>query len=143
MEHYLDQFHGMQDIFFEFRVAKRTLAKVDEQWRQIRHQRTQMRQPVAPSKRRRIHDDNREEEHERHMDLIHRESHFNLIKIHLLSHFSDHIRQFGNIAMYSTQFGEFAQKKQIKDGWRRWNKNDAAGQIVRRYRRQHAIRMRL
>lgn len=143
MEHYLDQFHRMKGIFLEFRVTKRTLAKVDEQRREIRHQRTQMSQPVAPSKRRRIRDDDREEEHERRMDLIHRESHFNFIKIHLLSHFSDHIRQFGNIPMYSTEFGELAHKEQIKDGWRRSNKNDAARQIVHSYSRQHAIRMRL
>jgi len=92
MKHYLDQFHRMKGIFLEFRVTKRTLAKVDEQRREIRHQRTQMNKPVDLSKRRRIKDDDREEEHERRKDLIHRESHFNFIKIHLLSHFSDHIR---------------------------------------------------
>jgi len=117
MEHYLDQFDRMKGIFLEFRVTKRTLAKVDEQGREIQHQRTQMSEPVAPCKRRRICDDDREKEHERHMDLIHRESHFNFIKIHLLSHFSDPIRQFGNIPMHSTEFGELAHKEQIKDGW--------------------------
>jgi len=64
MEHYLDQFHRMKGIFLKVRVTKRTLAKVDEQRREIRHQRTQMSQPVAPSKRRRIRDDDREEEHQ-------------------------------------------------------------------------------
>jgi len=117
MEHYLNQFHSMKGIFLEFRVTKRTLATVDEQRREIRHQRTQMSQPVVPSKRRQICDDDREEESERRMDLIHSESHFNFIKLHLLSHFSDHIHQFGNI-MYSTEFGELAHKEQIKDGWR-------------------------
>jgi len=102
-----------------------------------------MSQPVAPSKRRRICDDDRAEEHERRMDLIHRELHFNFIKIHLQSHFSDHIRQFGNIPMYSTEFGELAHKEQIKDGWRRSNRNDAERQIVHSYSRQPAIRMRL
>jgi len=51
-ENYLDQFHRMQGIFLEFGVTKRTLAKVDEQRREIRHQRTQMTQPVAHWKRR-------------------------------------------------------------------------------------------
>ena len=50
------------------------------------------------------------------MNLIHSESHFNCIKIPLLSYFSDHIRQFGNIPMYSTECGELKHKKQIKDG---------------------------
>ena len=77
------------------------------------------------------------------MELIHTESHFNFIKMHLLSHFRGHIYQFGNIQMYSTEFGELAHKEQIKDGWRRSNKNDAARQILHSYGRQHAIRMRL
>jgi len=115
MEHYLYQFYKMKGIFLEFQVTKRTLAKVDEQRREIRHQRSQMSQPVAPSKRRRICDDDCEDEHERRMDLIHCEWHFNFIKIHLLSHFSDHIHQFGNIPMYSMEFGELTHKEQIKD----------------------------
>jgi len=77
------------------------------------------------------------------MDVIHRESHFNFIKIHVLSHFSDHIRHFGNIAMYSTEFGELRQRERIKDRWRQSNQNDARGQIVNSSRRLHAIRMRL
>jgi len=76
------------------------------------------------------------------MDLIHCESDFNFIKIHLLSHLGDHIRQFGNIPMYSTELGELAHKEQIKDTWRRSNKNYPLHQIVHSYSRQHAIRMR-
>jgi len=75
--------------------------------------------------------------------LIFCESHFNFIKMHLLSHFCDHIRQFGNIPMYSTEFGELAHKPQIKAGWRQSNKNDASLQIVQRYSRLHGIPMRL
>ena len=116
---------------------------VDEQWRKIRPQRTLMSQPVAPSKQRRICDDDHKEGHERRMDLFHSQSHFNFIKMHLLSHFSDHIRQFGNIPMNSSEFGELVHKEQIKDGWRRLSKNDAARQIVNSYSRQHAIRIRL
>ena len=98
---------------------------------------------VAPSKRRRRLEDDRNEENELGMDMIHTESHFNFVMIHLLSHFSDHISQFGNIPMYSTEFGELAHKEQIKNGWRRSNKNDVERQILHRYGRQHAIRMRL
>ena len=60
------------------------------------------------------------------MDLIQSESHFNFIKMNLLIHFGDHIRQFGNIPMYSMEYGELAHKEQIKDPWRRSNKNDVA-----------------
>jgi len=97
---------------------------------------------VAPSKRHRRLEDDRNEENELRMDMIYTESHFNFVKMYLLSHFSDHIRQFGNIPMYSTAFRELAHKEQIKDGWRRSNKNDVERQILQSYSRQHAIRMR-
>jgi len=77
------------------------------------------------------------------MDLIFCESHFNFIKMHFLSHFCDHIRKFGNIPMYSTEFGELAHETQIKAGWWQSNKNDASRQSVQSYSRQHGIRMRL
>jgi len=77
------------------------------------------------------------------MDLIHRKSHFNFIKIDLLSDITDRRRQFANIPMYSREFGDLAHKEQIKDGWRRSNKNNAPRQIVHGYSRQHPIRMRL
>ena len=81
-----------------------------------------MNQPVTTSKQRRVHDDDHVEENDQRMDLINSESHFNFIKMHLLSHFHEHIHQFGNILMYSTEFGKLAHKDQIKDGGRRSNK---------------------
>ena len=80
---------------------------------------------VAPSLWRRIRDENGQEEIDLCLDLVHGESHFTFIKIHLLRHFCDHIRQFGNIPMYSTEIGELTQKTQLKDRWRQSNKNDA------------------
>ena len=143
MEQYLNRFHDTKDIFLEFRISKRTRAKVDEQRRELRHQRTQVTKSVMKSKRRHAREHDREEENDQRMELIHAESHFNFIKMHLLSHFRGHIYQFGNIQMYSTEFGKLVHKEQIKDGWRRSNKNDAASQILHSYVRQHAIRMRL
>ena len=59
-------------------------------------------------------------------DLIQRENHFNFIKMHYLSHFVSHLRRFGSILMYSTEMGELAHKEQIKEGYRRSNKSNAA-----------------
>jgi len=115
MEEYLDGFHSMKDIFLEFRVAKQTRPKVDKQRKELPHQRAQSNMRVAPSKRRQRLEEDRDEVNELCMDMIHTESHFNFGKMHLLSHFSDHIRQFGNIPMYSTDFAELAHKEQIKD----------------------------
>jgi len=135
MEDYLDMFHKMKGIFLEFRVTKRIRAKIDEQRRELRHHRPKTRERIAPLKRRRMHDAGSEEETERPTNLIFCESHFNFIKMHLLSHFCDHIRQFGNIPMYLTEFGELAHKTQIKAGWRQSNKRDASRQIVQSYSR--------
>ena len=55
------------------------------------------------------------------MDLIQTESHFNFIKMRLLSHFRDHIRQFGDIPKYCTEYRELGHKDEIKDGWRKSN----------------------
>ena len=92
-----------------------------------------MRQPVPPSKGLRIRDNDSQEPQDRQMDLIHGESDFNFMKIHLLSHFSHHISQFGNLRMYYKDFDQFAHKEQKKEAWRRWNKNDAVHQIVHTY----------
>jgi len=45
--------------------------------------------------------------------------------------------------MYSTEIGELAHKDQIREGYRRSNKNEAARQILSHYGRQHALGMRL
>jgi len=103
MEEYLDQFHRMKDIILEFRVTKRTQAKVDKKRKEIPRQKAMMRERVATSQRRQMRDDNRDQEDELRMDMIHGESHFTFIKMHLLSHFCDHIPEFGNIPMYSTE----------------------------------------
>jgi len=65
---------------------------------------------------------NRQEENDLCLDLVCGESHFNFIKMHLLSYFYDHICQFGNILIYSTVIGELAHKTQIQDGWYQSNK---------------------
>jgi len=143
MEEYLDRFHRMKDNLLEFQVSKRTRAKVDKQRKELRHQRAQSDKPVAPSKWPRPLEDDWDKVNDLRIDMIPTESHFNFVKMHLLSHFSDHIGQFGNIAIYSTEFGELTQKEQIEDRLRRWNKNDVDRQILHCYGRQHAIRMRL
>ena len=143
MEDYLDTFQKKKDIFVEFRVTKRIRPKIDEQRRELPNDRPKTRERIAFSKWRRKRDARREQETEQHMDLIFCESHFNFLKMDLLSDFCDHIRQFGNIPMYSTEFGELAHKTQIKAGWRQLNKNDASRQIVQSYNRHHGIRMRL
>ena len=97
---------------------------------------------VAPCTQCRHFEDTLDEDNDLGMDIIHTKSHFNCIKMHLLSYFSDHIRQFGNIPLYSSEFGDLAHKEEIKDRWRRSNKKDVKRQILHSYGRQHAIQIR-
>jgi len=136
MEEYQDQFHRMKDIFFEFRVTKRIQAKVAKQRKEIRCQRALMGERVATSQHHQMSDDDRDEEEALRMDMIYGESHFNFIKMHLLCHFCDDIRQFGNILMYSTEIAELAHETQMKEGWRQSIKNDATRQILHSYGHQ-------
>ena len=85
---------------------------------------------ISAAQRRRQADQNRLERVNRRADLIQRENHFNFIKMHYLSHFASHLRRFLSILMYSTEIGELAHKEQIKEGYRRSNKNNAARQIL-------------
>ena len=78
IENYLGRFHHMKDIFLEFRVSKRTQAKIDGERKELRRQRAHINQCVAPSKRRRVCDGDRKAENDRRMDLIHSESHFKI-----------------------------------------------------------------
>src|SRR5437879_6188373 len=45
--------------------------------------------------------------------------------------------------MYSTDIGELAYQEQLKEGYRRSNKNNAAPQILSDYGRRHALGMKL
>src|SRR5437879_12607356 len=45
--------------------------------------------------------------------------------------------------MYSTDVGELAHKEQLKEGYWRSNKNDAARQILSDYGRLHVLGMKL
>ena len=81
----------------------------------------------------------RVERSDRRADLIWRENHFNFIHMHYRTNFASHVLRFGSISMYSTEIGELAHKNQIKEGYRRSKKNEAARQILSHYGRQHAL----
>ena len=93
MEDYAERFDEKKDIFLEFRVSKRTQAKADELRGELRTQRMMVNESVAKSTRQRrlIQEQDRAKENDQCMDLINAESHCNFVKMHLISHFGDHI----------------------------------------------------
>src|SRR5205807_6416026 len=147
MEKYLLLFHQTKDVFLEFRPSKATRAEANRQDRELREHMANQHARAPPShsaaKRRRLADEERRQRIDQRADFIQRENHFNFIKMHYLSHFGSHVRRFGSISMYSTDIGELAHKEQLKEGYRRSNKNDAARQILSDYGRRHALGMKL
>jgi len=147
LESYLQTFHWTKDIVLEFRTSKATRTRADRHHRELRElmadQRAKEVDHRTLANRRQQADQERVERSDRRADLIQRENHFNFIKMHSLTNFASHVRSFGSISMYSTEIGKLAHKDQIKAGFRRSNKNDAARQILSQYGRQYALGMRL
>ena len=143
MESYVQTFHRTKLIFLKFRTSKATCAQATGQDRELRElmadQRAKEVRHSTIANRRRLADQERVERSDRRADLIWRENHFNFSKMHYLTHLASHLRSFGSILMYSTQIGELVHKNQIKDGYRRSNKNEAARQILSHYGRQHTL----
>ena len=71
---------------------------------------------IFAAQRRRQADQNRLQRVTLQADLIQRENHFNVIKMHYLSDFVSHVGRFGSILIYSTEMGKLANKEQIFRG---------------------------
>jgi len=147
MERYLQTFHLIKDIFLEFCRSKATRAEANRQDRNLQEQipnpgAKEARHNTAAKRRRQVDQEMLEKANQR-ANLIPCENHFNFINMHYQRHFAAHVRRFGSISMYSTEIGELAHKEQIKDGYRRSSKNEAARRDLSQYGGQHALGMRL
>jgi hypothetical protein len=146
LEQYLKAFHDHKDVFKEYRKDKSTTRKVREVTTRIRSENSEVLNQhrlsgATAAKRRRIADEQRRDLDGVVADIYEEDVDFNFVKIHLLSHFGDHVRRFGNIQMYSTESGETSHKTMIKEGYRRSNKNDASHQILRTYARLDSFKI--
>ena len=143
---YLKVFHDHKDIFEEYRRDKSTARKVREVTARIRGENTEILNQhrlagATAAKRHCIADEQRRDLDGMVADIYDEGVEFNSVKIHLLSHFGDHIRRFGNIQMYSTESGETNHKTIIKEGYRQSNKNDASHPIQRTYARLDSFKI--
>lgn len=124
LQGYLEEFHKHKDVFLEFRAYKRTKKDAKDRTRALEG-------PVSLER-------GLEE-----LEEIRKGSHFNFIKMHLLSHFRDHVERFGNIPMFSTDVSELAHKQQIKKAYAASNKVDATVQILDFHSRRMAMEIRV
>jgi len=134
MENYPEKFHRHKDVFIRFCASKSTkkvsealtkhltLDKQDEResdptWNNL----------SAAAKRRQVDEGKTQSESEIAHHLVD-ESDFNFVKMHLLNHFSDHIRQLGNLLNISSELPEKATMD-LKQAYRQSNHPEAAFQI--------------
>ncbi|KAH0602332.1 uncharacterized protein H6S33_009783 [Morchella sextelata] len=105
MESYLEDFHKYKDIFLEFQAYRRTV-------QDARNRTKALNAPGSQSAERGLED----------IRGIQERSHFNFLKLHMLSHYREHVELFGSILQYSTNISELAYVHQIKEAYRASNK---------------------
>jgi hypothetical protein len=148
MHESLKAFHEEKSIFQEFRVGKRAKKGIDKSVAELASIQAaetvaRKRSGESATKRRRVALQQREELAALREDEAIENAHFNFIKMHLLEHFGSTVQRFGSIPLFSTDISELAHKAQIKESYRRSNKNNAATQILDNYSRIHAFGMHL
>ena len=135
LEQGLKAFHDHKDVFKEYQRDKSTARKVREVTTRIRGKNTEILNQhrlvgATAAKRRCIADEQRRNLDGMIAEIYDEDVDFNFVKIHLLSHFGDQIRCFGNIQMYSTESRDTNHKTMIKEGYRRSDKSDASHHIL-------------
>jgi hypothetical protein len=136
MENYLEEVHRHKDVFSRFRASKST-KKVSEALKKHLTLDTQEQQEGDPAlnnlsaaaKRRRVDEDKTQIESEIAQHPFD-EWNFNFVKMHLLNHFSDHIRQLGNFLNVSSELPENAMMD-FKQAYRQSNHHEAAFHMLR------------
>ncbi|KAH0604973.1 uncharacterized protein H6S33_004955 [Morchella sextelata] len=113
MESYLDDFYKHKDIFLEFQVYKRMIGDAKNRTKALNASGSQSAQRGLEEIRE-----------------IRERSHFHFIKLHMLSHYREHIEHFRSIPQYSTDISELTHVRQIKEAYGVSNKIDAATQVL-------------
>ena len=129
MGRYLEDFHDAKDIFLEFRAYKSASAEATKIGSLMR---TELANINGPSRQQAItvagiQDQAKAAE----IDTLRDNSDFNFPKIHFLEHMLEHISGYGYLGQYSTEISERAHKRQIKEGWIKFNHVDAIVQILK------------
>jgi len=136
MENYLEEFHWHKDVLSRFHASKST-KKVPEALKlQLTLDKQAERESdlawnnlSAAAKCRRVDEDKTQIESEIAQHLVDQLD-FNFVKMHLLHHFSDHIRQLGNPLNVSSELPEEVMME-LKQLYRQSNHHEAAFQIWR------------
>jgi len=149
LEEYLKKFHEQKHVFLVFRagkVAKRK-ARANEQPKGEELATVQNDPSAGESLRagyKRLRADKTGSRADANANItnadLEQQAHFNFPKMHLLLHYMEQIKEYGELVQYSTEVSE-SMHATFKDAYRRSNHNDAAQQIIETYTRKHLFDM--
>jgi hypothetical protein len=143
MEDSLEDFHRYKEVFQAVRAGKvanraaRTLRSELIKQRDI-----ELAEEMSAADRRCLQNEWKEYLNAEVESKLTEEGHFNFPKIHLLTHFVETIRGFGNLHGWSSDIGEKAHQY-VKEGWRASNRNgDVNVQIIQHIETRVAFNVR-
>jgi DNA-directed RNA polymerase subunit N (RpoN/RPB10)/oligoribonuclease (3'-5' exoribonuclease) len=135
MEDYLDEFHRHKDVFHQYRAGKRAKRKAEKLRAELTKESKAEREATEgwdnlsrTAKSRQLNEDKTWIESQV-KSLVEEESDFNFIKLHLLTHFSEHVKELGHLTNVSAELSERLHRE-LKDAFRRSNKHNAHQQIL-------------
>ena len=136
MENYLEEIHRPKDVFSRFRASKSTKKASETLKKHLTFDKREEREsdPVwnnlsVAAKLLCVDEDKTQMESEIAQHVVN-ELDFNFVKMHLLDHFSDHIRQLGNLLNVSSELPENAMMHP-NPACRQSNRHEAAVQMWR------------
>jgi hypothetical protein len=135
IEEYIDEFHRHKDVFHQYHVRKRAKRKAEKQRVELtqklqadREATVNWKKLSGRAKRCQLNEDKTWIQSQI-KSLLEEESDFNFIKLHLLSHFSEHGKELGHLTNVSAELPERLHRE-LKDACRRSNKHNAHQQIL-------------
>lgn len=144
MANSLRLFHQTKDVFLQYRAGKTVRKEAKDAIRLMSDRQRETfatnRPNMTPAARKRQLERDQKERAIHLQELLEEKAHYNIPKIHLLSHYADQIPLFGSLTQYSTEICE-ASHKPLKDAYRRSNHVEATPQIISRYARDHNFHM--
>ena len=148
MADYLKEYHQFKwRPFKKYRATKKTKQEIA----QSVHDLQEDQRSLAPSRKEQVvegreakrrHVQNNEQSLRLQGEELAR--HFNFVKMHLPTHYEEHVRCFGSITAFSTEVGESAHCRQVKDGYQASNHQPSTfyRQIISYYTRVLAMGIR-
>ena len=141
MQEYLRVFHEIKDVFLRLRAGKSAKTAAAEAHKNLVKEQSQGSvNHFTSSEKAKLRQENALERRELVDDMLKERAHYNFPKMHVISHYAEHIPKFGRLSQYSTEISE-CMHKGLKDAYRRSNKVQSTSQIVTNYTRDHTFTM--